>query len=75
LNALNPQPVDVLVLYSRTWEPSWGLLRWQPLRDFLSRFYDYEREMNASEVRQHFGLVPVERWTRRGQWIEIFARR
>jgi 4-amino-4-deoxy-L-arabinose transferase-like glycosyltransferase len=75
LSAINPTPVDVLVLYSRTWEPSWGVLRWQPLRDFLSRFYDYEREMNPSEVRQHFGLVPVERWTRRGQWIEIFARR
>ena len=75
LGAINPTPVDVLVLYSRTWEPSWGVLRWQPLRDFLSRFYDYEREMNAREVRQHFGLVPVQRWTRRGQWIEIFARR
>jgi hypothetical protein len=75
LNALNPQPVDVLVLYSRTWEPSWGVLQWRPLRDFLSRFYNYEREMNPDEVRQHFGLVPVERWTRRGQWIEIFARR
>jgi hypothetical protein len=75
LSAINPTPVDVLVLYSRTWEPSWGVLRWQPLREFLCRFYDYEREMNPSEVRQHFGLVPVERWARRGQWIEIFARR
>jgi len=75
LSAINPTPVDVLVLYSRTWEPSWGVLRWQPLRDFLSRFYDYEREMNPDEVRQHFGLLRVQRWTRRGQWIEIFARR
>jgi 4-amino-4-deoxy-L-arabinose transferase-like glycosyltransferase len=74
LSALNPESVDVLVLYSRTWEPSWGVLRWPALRDFLSRFYDYEREMNPAEVRQHFGLVPVQRWTRRGQWIEIFAR-
>jgi len=73
LNALNPQSVDVLVLYSRTWEPSWGVLQWPPLRSFLSRFYEYEREMTPAEVRQHFGLVSVQRWTRRGQWIEIFA--
>ena len=74
LNALDPQGVDVLVLYSRTWEPAWGVLQWPALRDFLSRFYEYEREMTPDEVRQHFGLVPVQRWSRRGQWVEIFAR-
>ncbi len=74
LNALNPRSVDVLVLYSRTWEPSWGVLQWPALRGFLSRFYQYEREMTPAEVRQRFGLVPVQRWTRGGQWIEIFSR-
>ena len=72
--ALDPNSVDVLVLYSRTWEPSWGVLQWPVLRDFLSRFYEYEREMTPAEVHQHFGLVPVQRWTRRGQWIQVFSR-
>jgi len=74
LNALDPKGVDVLVLYSRTWEPSWGVLHWARARDFLERFYEYERQMTPSEVRRHFGLVPVRRWTRRGQWIEVYAR-
>ena len=75
LNAIHhPRSVDVLVLYSRTWEPRWGVLQWQPLRAFLSRYYEYEREMTPSEVEQRFGLVPVQRWARHGQWIEIFAR-
>lgn len=74
LNALNPKGVDVLVLYSRTWEPSWGVLQWAPIRDFLERFYEYERQMNSAEVRRHFGLVSVRRWTHRGQWIEVYAR-
>ncbi len=74
LNALNPRNVDVLVLYSRTWEPSWGVLQWPPARDFLQRFYEYERQMTPAEVRRHFGLVSVGRWTQRGQWIEVFAR-
>ena len=74
LNALNAPAVDVLVLYSRTWEPGWGVLQWPPLREFLSRFYEYEREMTPAEVSQRFGLVSIRRWSRRGQWIEIFAR-
>jgi 4-amino-4-deoxy-L-arabinose transferase-like glycosyltransferase len=74
LNALNPRSVDLLVLYSRTWEPRWGVLQWPVLRNFLSRFYEYEREMTPAEVRRRFGLVPVQRWTRRGQWIEVFSR-
>lgn len=74
LNALNPKGVDVLVLYSRTWEPAWGVLQWAPAREFLQRFYEYERQMTPAEVRRHFGLVSVHRWTRRGQWIEVYAR-
>jgi Dolichyl-phosphate-mannose-protein mannosyltransferase len=74
LNALDPKGVDVLVLYSRTWEPGWGVLQWAPARDFLQRFYEYERQMTPAEVHRHFGLVPVHRWTRRGQWIEVYAR-
>ncbi|MBV9770041.1 MAG: glycosyltransferase family 39 protein, partial [Bryobacterales bacterium] len=74
LDALNPKSVDVLVLYSRTWEPRWGVLHWPLVRSFLSRYYEYEREMTPAEVRQHFGLVPIQRWDRRGQWIEVFSR-
>jgi 4-amino-4-deoxy-L-arabinose transferase-like glycosyltransferase len=75
LNALNPHSVDVLILYSRTWEPSWGVLQWPAIRGFLGRYYEYEREMTPAEVRQHFGLAPIQRWSQHGQWIEIFARK
>jgi 4-amino-4-deoxy-L-arabinose transferase-like glycosyltransferase len=74
LNALNPSGINVLVLYSRTWAPAWGVLQWAPVRAFLHRFYQYERPMTTAEVRAHFGLVPVRRWTERGQWIEVYAR-
>lgn len=74
LNALPLSPRDVLILYSRTWEPEWGVLQWPAVREFLSRYYEYERQMTPQEVQQRFGLVPVRRWSRRGQWIEVFAR-
>ena len=74
LEAIDPARVDVLVLYSRTWEPDWGVLRWPFVQQFLARYYEYGPEMNAEEVREHFGLVSVQRWTRGGQWLEIYAR-
>lgn len=74
LEALNPQNVKVLVLYSRTWEPDWGVLRYAAVEQFLRRYYEYDRQMNQHEVRSRFGLVPVRRWERSGQWIEIYAR-
>jgi hypothetical protein len=74
LSRLDPHRVDVLVLYSRTWEPSWGVLRLASVRDFLGRFYEYEPQMDAQQVRDRLGLRQVIRYTRRGQWIAIYAR-
>ena len=74
LRAVDPKEVDVLVLYSRTWEPEWGVLRFGAVERFLHRFYEYEPQMNTVQVREHFGLIPIQRWTRRGQWVEIYAR-
>ena len=75
LRRLDPKGVDVLVLYSRTWEPPWSVLHWPIVEQFLRRFYLYEPQMEAAQVREHFGLVQIKRWTQRGQWIEIYSRR
>jgi hypothetical protein len=74
LNRLDPKGVDVLVLYSRTWEPRWSVLEWPLVERFLRHFYEYEPQMNSEQVREHFGLVQIKRWTQRGQWIEIYGR-
>jgi len=74
IGALDPRKVDVLVLYSRTWEPTWGVLRIPAVRDFLSRFYEYEPQIDGRQVREKLGLHQIVRWTRHGQWIEIYAK-
>jgi len=74
LSHLDPASVNILVLYSRTWEPQWGVMRFGPVRRFLHHFYDYEPQINSEEVRHILGLLPVARWERRGQWVEIFAK-
>ena len=71
---IDPKTVDVLVLYSRTWEPRYSVLRIPLVQRFLERFYEYEPQMSSQQVREHFGLRPVAQLTQRGQWIEIFGR-
>jgi len=71
---IDPGKPAVLVLYSRTWEPPWGVLRFNWPRKVLTHFYEYGPQMDSAGVREHFAMVPAMRWTRRGQWIEIYVR-
>ncbi len=65
--------VAVLVLYSETWDPL-GLMRNPEWTAFLRRYYEYEPPVSASQVRVLLGAQLVARWTRHGQWIEIYQR-
>lgn len=74
LAGLDAKGIDVLVVYSRTWESGWSVLRFPPIERFLRHFYEYEPQMAAAQIHERFGLDRVRRWTQRGQWIEVFAR-
>lgn len=74
LSRLDPARIRVLAVYSRTWEPAWGVLRIRWIRNFLRRYYEYEPEMTAREAHETLGLQQVARWTRRGQWIAIYSK-
>jgi hypothetical protein len=65
--------VAVLVLYSETWDPL-GLMRNPQWTAFLRRYYDYEPPVKANQVRVLLGAQLVARWTRHGQWIEVYQR-
>jgi hypothetical protein len=73
LRALAPAHPDVLILYSRTWEPQWGVLRFPAVEAFLRRYYEFEPEMSSGEVQSALGLDPVMRLSARGQWVEVFG--
>lgn len=74
LSRLDRRQARVLVVYSRTWDPPWGVLRIPVVERFLERFYDYEPELSASQAREWLGLERAARWDRRGQWIEVYER-
>jgi 4-amino-4-deoxy-L-arabinose transferase-like glycosyltransferase len=73
LAKLNPKDFDVLVLFSRTWPVNPRLLNIRPVRSFLATFLELDFNATSDEVRSTLGFVPVIRWTRGGQWIEIYV--
>jgi len=72
LAKLNPKDFDVLVLYTRDWPVDPRLLNIQPVRSLLATFMGLDFNATSDEVRSTLGFVPVIRWTRGGQWIEIY---
>jgi 4-amino-4-deoxy-L-arabinose transferase-like glycosyltransferase len=64
---------DLLVMFPNKRPVKGSLLNVAPLRDFLRHYYDYAPQASAEEIRQGIGFVPVKRWQRGQQWIEIYA--
>lgn len=65
------EDVAALVLYSVAWDPL-GLMENPRWTAFIKRYYGYERPVGAEEIRALLGAHGVARWTRHGQWIEIY---
>jgi hypothetical protein len=73
LATLNPKDFDVLVLYSTEWSVKGRLLDFEPVRSVVHAFLDPNVNATPEEIRAALGFVPVLRWTRGGQWIEIYV--
>jgi 4-amino-4-deoxy-L-arabinose transferase-like glycosyltransferase len=65
--------IEVLVVYSRTWEPKWGVVKFDWIRKILTDYYFYKPQITSEQIEKELNLLPVARWQRRGQWIEVYA--
>jgi 4-amino-4-deoxy-L-arabinose transferase-like glycosyltransferase len=72
LAKLNPKDFDVLVMYSAEWSVKGRILDIHPIRSLINSFLDPNINATSDEIRTTLGFVPVLRWTRGGQWIEIY---
>jgi hypothetical protein len=70
--ALDRKKIDVLVVYCRVWALDGGALDIAWLRSYLDRVWGIHRQATPEQIRSTLGFVPVIRWDRRGQWIEIY---
>jgi 4-amino-4-deoxy-L-arabinose transferase-like glycosyltransferase len=69
---LHPKDFDVLVMYSAEWSVKGQLLDIRPIRFLVNAFLDPNINATSGEIRSALGFVPALRWTRGGQWIEIY---
>jgi hypothetical protein len=74
IRAIPAKSYDVLITYTRTWAPSRGVIAIPIVRDFLSRFYQFEPEISLEQCRQ-LGLKKIVSWKRHGQEITIYMPR
>jgi hypothetical protein len=70
---LDRNKVDVLVVYSRSW-PLESLPFADTIRQILRRYFDYHPPATSEEIRAGLGYVPMVRFTRGSQWLEVYQR-
>ncbi len=73
LALLNRQSFDLLVVYTRIKPAAGTILDIAPLRDRLQHYYEYDPQASREEIESKMGLIPLMRWARRDQWIEIYG--
>ncbi len=73
LAKLNPRDFDLLVMYSAEWSAKGRLLDNAVVRSLVHAFLDPNLNATTEEIRATLGFVPGRRWTRGGQWIEIYV--
>ncbi len=71
--ALPSDSFNVLIVYTRTWEPEKGVLLLPGVRRFLHHFYDWQPEITAEECAR-LGLRETVSWEAHGQRITVYAR-
>ncbi|MBZ5729433.1 MAG: hypothetical protein LAP87_31215 [Acidobacteriia bacterium] len=65
--------VEVLVAYSRHWDPRFSLMHYAPLLKFRLRFYGYAPNATAAETRARVPFPIAAHFERHGQWADIYV--
>jgi hypothetical protein len=73
LMVLDWEPGDVLIAYSRSWQPPISLLRWEFVNSLPSRFFETPRDLRRGQVRSLDGFRPLVGYEQRGFWVEILV--
>ena len=71
--ALSPDSFDVLITYTRTWNPHNGVIVIPFVRRLLTKFYEWQPEISVADCAR-LGLRPAVSWSMRGQQITIYVR-
>ncbi len=73
MQSLDWKRVDVVVVYSRRWDPRLNPMHWAPIERFWRHFSRYVPDANGAQV---FSLLPypdLAHFERGGQWVDVYV--
>jgi hypothetical protein len=65
--------VQVLVAFSRNWDPAWSPLRVDLVARIWHRIFGYAPFASEEELRQSAPFPAAAEWRRHGQWVDIYV--
>ncbi len=73
LAALDWNRVQVLVVFSRTWDPARSALHFAPAARFWQRYYGDGPNVTREQARERIRLQLEAHFERRGQWVDVYV--
>lgn len=73
LAGLDWSKVEVLVAFSRSWDPRHSLLHLGPVLRFWERYYGALPNARMRQVREQVPFPIEQHFERRGQWVDIYV--
>lgn len=73
LSAVDWKNVDLIVVFSRNWDPPLNIVRLHPMLNFWERAYGFVPNATEDEARALIPFPIEASFTRRSQWVEVYA--
>jgi hypothetical protein len=64
---------QAVAVFATTWDPPLSPLRWAPVRSFWNGVFGYEPPAAEEDLRRAAPYPPAARWSRNGQWMDIYV--
>ncbi|MGO9255880.1 MAG: ArnT family glycosyltransferase [Bryobacteraceae bacterium] len=73
IQSIDWKRVDVLVVYSRRWDPDLNFMHWPPIERFWGRFGGYVPGVTSTEAWSMTPYPNHAHFEKRGQWVDVYA--
>jgi hypothetical protein len=64
---------EIVVVYSRSWDPPNSLMRLEPIHQWWRHFGGYAADADMQQARARIPFELEQHFERKGQWLDIYA--
>ena len=74
LASADPHKAQYLAVFTDKMPLEGSMVDWEPIRNLLRKYTDYQPQVSPEEVRAGLGFTPILSWNRHAQHMRIYAR-